>query len=306
MKKYPCPCCGKRTLSEEPPGTYEICKICGWEDDRVQYEDPEYSGGANELCLNEARKRYKLRSVKRQGGLLLILFAIVLFALLFLNKIISFQSFFVPDDFVKGVDVSSYQGTIDWRILADQGIDFAFIKATEGSSFVDERFAANWQEAGETELKIGAYHFFSYDSSGKTQADNFIRAVGPLADGGLPPVIDIEFYGDKEKNPPEKEHTRQILDELLLALKEHYQMTPVIYATQKSYHLYIEDGYSENPVWIRNVYFKPKLGDGREWTFWQYSDREVLKGYDGTEKYIDMNVFRGDREEFLRFVSGNI
>lgn len=61
MKRYKCPCCGNPTLYEEPPGTYEICEICGWEDDAVQYADPEYSGGANELCLNEARRLYQSR-----------------------------------------------------------------------------------------------------------------------------------------------------------------------------------------------------------------------------------------------------
>jgi len=59
--KYKCPCCGEYTLYEKPPGTYEICTICNWEDDEIQYNDPTYSGGANELCLNEARKRYKLQ-----------------------------------------------------------------------------------------------------------------------------------------------------------------------------------------------------------------------------------------------------
>lgn len=237
--------------------------------------------------------------------LLFVALAIILFALLFLNKIISFNPLFISDDFVKGVDVSSHQGKIDWGTLSRQGIDFAFIKATEGSSFMDERFETNWQEAHKTNLKVGAYHFFSYDSSGKTQADNFIRAVGNLESDDLPPVIDIEFYGDKEKNLPEKEQARQILDEMILALAEYYQVQPIIYATQKSYHLYIEDEYDENPVWIRNVYFKPKLEDDREWTFWQYSDRVVLDGYGGNEKYIDMNVFHGDQKKFFGFVSEN-
>jgi hypothetical protein len=52
---FPCPCCGFYTLSEKPPGTYEICGLCGWEDDRVQNEDPFYRGGANDECLVECR-----------------------------------------------------------------------------------------------------------------------------------------------------------------------------------------------------------------------------------------------------------
>lgn len=53
-----CPCCGKLTLSGKPPGTYEICDVCGWEDDEVQYKNPDLAGGANETSLNEARRRY--------------------------------------------------------------------------------------------------------------------------------------------------------------------------------------------------------------------------------------------------------
>ncbi|HSI71584.1 MAG TPA: CPCC family cysteine-rich protein [Fimbriimonas sp.] len=55
---YPCPCCGNRTLSEQPPGTYEICGVCFWEDDPVQFADPELAGGANEVSLNKAKENY--------------------------------------------------------------------------------------------------------------------------------------------------------------------------------------------------------------------------------------------------------
>ncbi|MCJ7836795.1 hydrolase [Cuneatibacter sp. NSJ-177] len=56
MLKYKCPCCGSLSLSEPPPGTFEICPICGWEDDEVQFNDPDYEGGANRLSLNQAKK----------------------------------------------------------------------------------------------------------------------------------------------------------------------------------------------------------------------------------------------------------
>jgi len=58
MEKYKCPCCGNMTLSEKPPGTYEICKICNWEDDDIQFYDSSYAGGANMKSLEEARKEY--------------------------------------------------------------------------------------------------------------------------------------------------------------------------------------------------------------------------------------------------------
>lgn len=58
MEMYKCPCCGNLTLTECPPGSYEICSICGWEDDDYQYNNPDYDGGANILSLNAARKEY--------------------------------------------------------------------------------------------------------------------------------------------------------------------------------------------------------------------------------------------------------
>src|SRR5205814_8326840 len=56
--KHACPCCGYRTLPEAPPGTYEICPICFWEDDNVQFEDPDFTGGANRVSLKEAQKNF--------------------------------------------------------------------------------------------------------------------------------------------------------------------------------------------------------------------------------------------------------
>lgn len=201
---------------------------------------------------------------------------------------------------VRGVDVSAYQGEIDWDVLAAQGISFVFIKATEGSSFVDAKFAENYAGANRTNLRVGAYHFFSYDSTGKTQAENFCKTV-PKVDGMLPPVIDLEFYGDKAKDPPEAEAVRQQLDVLLERLEAHYGQKPVFYATEKSYRLYLADHYPDYDIWIRSVYFKPGLSDGRTWTFWQYSDKGVLAGYNGEEKYIDLNVFYGTEEAWSQY-----
>ena len=143
---------------------------------------------------------------------------------------------------VRGVDVSHYQGKIDWETLADQDIDFAFIKATEGSSYVDDTFEYNFKEARKTGIAVGAYHFFSFDSAAKTQAENFINTVEPF-EGMLPPVIDFEFYGDKQKDPPKKENVCELLDELIALIEEHYDMSPIIYATEISYDLYLAGGY---------------------------------------------------------------
>ncbi|MDE6675251.1 MAG: glycoside hydrolase family 25 protein, partial [Acetatifactor sp.] len=201
---------------------------------------------------------------------------------------------------VRGGDVSRYQGQIDWELLASNDISFAFIKATEGSSHVDSCFTYNYEEACKTSLRIGAYHFFSYDSEGQTQADHYISIV-EKTDDMLPPVIDLEFYGDKEQNPPAQDQVRQELTVMLDRLEEYYGMKPIIYATEKSYKLYLADAFQEYDIWIRNIFTSPRLSDHREWTFWQYTDRGKLEGYKGDEKCIDMNVFNGSSEDFLNY-----
>jgi hypothetical protein len=58
VKYYKCPCCGYKTLDKEAPGTDEICNVCFWHDDYVQFQDPDYEGGANRVSLNEAKQNF--------------------------------------------------------------------------------------------------------------------------------------------------------------------------------------------------------------------------------------------------------
>jgi len=229
-----------------------------------------------------------------------IFIAISIAAYLFYHGILLFNNPSVQEYPVRGVDVSSYQGDIDWEILGGQGIYFAFIKATEGSSFTDKYFKANFENALNSGLKVGAYHFFSFDSSGKTQAENFIAHV-PKIDGALPPVVDFEFYGYKEKNMPEKEAARTELNILLNELEAHYEVKPIIYATEKAYKIYLSGHYEAYDIWIRNVFTRPNKLNNQTWKFWQYTNRARLDGYKGIERYIDMNVFNGTLEEFNNY-----
>ena len=200
---------------------------------------------------------------------------------------------------VRGVDVSHYQGDIDWSVLSAQDISFAYIKATEGSRHRDPRFEENWEESAGTGLYTGAYHFFSFDSPAESQAQNFIQTVGKR-EGMLPPVVDFEFYGDKRSNPPPVSQAAEQLELMLEMLGEHYGVTPVIYAREETYEMYLEGGFEAYPLWIRNVVRRPKTD--REWTFWQYANRGRLKGYSGQEKFIDLNVFAGSKEQWEQFV----
>lgn len=195
---------------------------------------------------------------------------------------------------VRGVDVSRYQGEIDWPVLAGQDIEFAFIKATEGSNYADPRFATNLEGATAAGLRAGAYHFFSFESAGATQADNVIRQV-PADPELLPVVVDLEFYGRFWTDPPPPDELQRELGVLLERLAEHYGKRPIVYTTGEAYNRYLSGGFPEVDIWIRDVWLTPSLADGRAWTFWQFTDRARLDGYRGEEAFIDLNVFAGDR-----------
>lgn len=205
-----------------------------------------------------------------------------------------------PENYtVRGVDVSEYQGKITWEVLAAQGIDFAYIKATKGSGYKDKKFEYNWQEANKTHLKLGAYHLFTFNEPAQQQAANFIAAVPDAGD--LPPAVDVELYGDNRDDPPDEAATVKALDQFLDALEGHYGKKPVIYATKKVYDLYISGNFADHPVWVRNPKTEPVLPDGRKWTLWQYNNDGELKGYEGESRFIDLNLFNGTEQEFEAF-----
>lgn len=195
---------------------------------------------------------------------------------------------------IKGADVSSYQGEIDWDILSKE-MDFVFIKATEGSKYTDGCFEANFSGAAKCGLTCGAYHFFSFESSGEAQAENFINALDStgLTDGMLPPVIDVELYGTYRRSPEDARKVIPEIEKMASMLEEHYGVSPIIYCTGTAYSLYHE-GFDGCLLWERNVYFHPLHNN---WTFWQYSDSEILDGYSGEEKHIDMNMFKGSSDD---------
>ncbi len=236
------------------------------------------------------------------AGLLTAAFLLfIALSVLVLSKKLRPNIFFARKYEVRGVDVSHYQGAIDWDILAGQDISFAFIKATEGSSYIDEYFYDNWKMASQTDLAVGAYHFFSFDSPAGTQAELYIHTVGDLS-GKIIPVIDVEYYGDKADNPPDKETVTEELTELLSILERHYGAKPILYTTYIVYHRYLKGKFEDYPLWIRNVYYPPSLDMRGKWTFWQYSDTAVLEGYSGSEKYIDVNVFCGSADDLKEYM----
>ncbi|NEX00309.1 MULTISPECIES: GH25 family lysozyme [Pseudobutyrivibrio] len=228
--------------------------------------------------------------------LIILIFLSALLALLLYLGIVHINNPSKAKYPVNGVDVSAYQGQVDWDTLSSQDIDFAYIKATEGSTFKDSCFEYNWKEAGETDLRIGAYHFFSFESSGEKQAANFIDSVDAIP-MMLPPVIDVEYYG-KYQNEDDIDvvEIRAELRNMINILKEEYGVNPVLYVSEETYNTIVAQEFSDCDIWYRSVY--GKIDGDLDWTFWQYSNRHRLNGYEGEEPFIDMNVFYGTKEEF--------
>ena len=231
--------------------------------------------------------------------------ALVVLALMALISFVFFELGYVrlnyPDKSaypVHGLDISHHQDVIDWDVLAREDISFLFIKATEGGDHKDTQFARNWQRAGELGIARGAYHFFTFCKTGAEQARNYMDSV-PIGENTLPPVIDLEFGGNCSARPPKEEVLSEIAD-FSRIVKQKYGKTPIIYATRQSYKSFLAGEDVEYPIWIRNIYSKPKLPDGKQWTFWQYANRGRLYGIRG---FVDFNVFNGTAEEFERFVS---
>ncbi len=187
-----------------------------------------------------------------------------------------------------GVDVSSYQERTDFNKLKDQGVEFAYIKATEGSTHVDPSFRQKWKDAADAGMLVGAYHFFSYESSGTKQAKNYIETVGKLK-GKLIPAVDMELSMTEVYNPPEKEDVVRGLKAFIAVVEEEYGVKPLIYAQKDYFDKYLADDFKDYPKWVRNVFYPVWIDMGDDWTVWQYNDHGQLKGYQG-ETYIDYNV----------------
>lgn len=196
---------------------------------------------------------------------------------------------------IHGVDVSSYQGEIDWPVIAAQGMRFAFIKATEGASNVDARFAYNIKGALDAGLYAGAYHFFGFSSKGGEQAENLCRALSPFK-RMLPPVLDVEYSGSyKNPTPEQLDAAKRELRICAERISAVLGVQPLIYCPEDVYFGVIRGSFDGLGLWIRNVSSPP---DGRiPWLFWQYSSTTRLKGYTGPERCIDLNVFGGSEEE---------
>jgi lysozyme len=202
---------------------------------------------------------------------------------------------------VRGIDISHHQGAINWEQVKRNGIDFVYMKATEGGDHKDREFPDNWRAASRIGLVKGAYHFFTFCTPGSEQAANFIATV-PREPNTLPPAIDCEFSGNC-KARPKKETVAKELTVFIRAIEKRYGQSPIFYVTYDSYEAYIKGAFPAYHVWIRDIYAKPQISDRLYWTFWQYANRGHVKGIRGL---VDLDVFNGDNEAFMALTQQTI
>lgn len=195
---------------------------------------------------------------------------------------------------VHGIDVSYYQGKIDWQKVKamkedEVKVSFAFIKATEGLFNVDPYFKRNWREAPKAGIRVGAYHFFRPQRSGVWQANFFLQTV-QLEKGDLPPVVDIEGLDGVS---PEK--MRKELNAFIIQIEVKTKVRPIIYSGLKFYSDHLMGFYDDYPLWVAH-YYQPKLKlSHQSWKFWQHSDKARINGINHV---VDFNAFNGDSTAF--------
>lgn len=188
-----------------------------------------------------------------------------------------------------GVDVSSHQGRIDWKAVAADRVDAAYVKASEGATWVDPLFVENWRGARSAGLSVGAYHFFTLCREGEEQARNLLArldAVGGVRDPeALPAAVDLELGGNCAERPPREVVERRLVEFVRL----------VESATGREVVLYVLDNWeSRYPVpqelgrgrWVRRLGLRPS-GD---WVWWQVHNRALV---DGIDVPVDLDVVRG-------------
>lgn len=191
---------------------------------------------------------------------------------------------------IHGIDISHYQGNIDWARLREDQIEgcqvrFIVMKATEGVGVLDDNFNDNFFQAKEYGFIRGAYHFWSNKSTPREQAYYFLKQVH-LEDGDLPPVLDVEH---KPENRSVEAFQTDILTWLHI-VEDKYHAKPIIYTNYKFKEDYLSAPvFDDYPYWIAHYYVKKVEYKGK-WKFWQHTDVGQLSGIKG---YVDFNIYNG-------------
>lgn len=187
---------------------------------------------------------------------------------------------------LQGIDASHHQGPIDWAQVADHGVAFAYLKASEGTGFTDPRFAGHRVAAARHDIDVAGYHYFQLCSDGAAQAAHFIEVLGDLGPDALAPAVDLELAGSCPE-PPARDVLLAEVREFLAAVDKEYATSTVVYLYPE-----FEDRFgfakdlADHPQWVR------RLGDRaprRPWLIWQYDDRGSVPGISGP---ADLNLMQ--------------
>jgi lysozyme len=196
-----------------------------------------------------------------------------------------------------GLDISEYQGKIDWDLVQnienEYPIEFVFIRATAGNDREDGQFDKNWLGAKKRKMIRGAYHYYRPNENSLEQAKLFIKTVR-LKKGDLPPVLDIEKLPKGQSLDSLKIGLRRWLN----AVEAHYKVKPIIYTGEKYYDDFLKEDFSDYLFWIANYnFYREKIED--DWLFWQFTEKASVSGIKGN---VDVNIFNGDAEQ-LGFIT---
>ncbi len=207
------------------------------------------------------------------------------------------------DPSILGLDISHFQGDIQWNDLKSDGVNFVYIKASEGTEFKDPKYTQNYASAKKECLYRGAYHFYETGKNPKKQAQNFIEAVNKLESGDLPPVIDLEELGIKTPVTKEVYETNVLL--WLKIVEEKLGIRPILYSNTVFANRYLKHPeFSKYKFWIAD-YTKAKSPEvpytwrNKGWIIWQRTDQKKLKGALGD---VDYDIFNGNAEAFIKLI----
>ena len=196
-----------------------------------------------------------------------------------------------------GIDVSEYQGTINWSYVdtleQKYPLHYVFIRATVGKDRKDRKFEQNWLGAKDNKMIRGAYHYYRPNENSLEQAKLFIQTV-TLQKGDLPPVLDIEKL-------PENQSVANLklgLKRWLQAVESHYGVKPIIYTGERYYDDFLKEEFRDYLFWIANYnFYREEIGE--DWLFWQFTEKAAVPGIKGK---VDVNIYNGDLQQ-LQFIT---
>jgi lysozyme len=205
---------------------------------------------------------------------------------------------------VQGIDISRYQGDIDWNRVRRSGIHFAYMKVSEGGDHVDGRFYQNWEAAARAGVARGVYHFMYWCRTAAEQAVWFSHAV-PHDPTQLPPVLDLEWNNHSASCPNRvpRADAMEKIRKMLEIMEYHTGKRPVIYTDINFHRDVLEGEFSDYDFWLRSVAAEPhERYKGRSWRFWQYTATGRVPGVDGD---VDRNAFNGSEKDWQRWLRRN-